>query len=85
MINTFHFQSSHVHEVASVHLQGGKPKPYKTVKKTIDFCEKSPFKSVSYCPFHFVVLTKTRIGSENVAKKQGIYIGNFDAYEYYHC
>ena len=30
---------------------GGKPTSYKTVKKTIDFQEKDPFKSV--CRFHY--------------------------------
>ena len=33
--------------------EGGEPSSYKTVKKTIDFCEKGPFTSVNYCRFLF--------------------------------
>ena len=58
------------------HHTRGKPTSYKTVKKAIIFCEKGLFKSVSYYRFHFVVLTKTRIGSDNVARNKAFIFTN---------
>ena len=51
---------------------------YVRVKKTINFCEMGPFKSVSCCRFRF----PNRCSDKNqdklrvCSKKQGIYIGN---------
>ena len=58
------------------HNTRGKLTSYKTVKKTIISCEKGLFKSVSYYRFHFVVLTKTRIGSDNVARNKAFIFTN---------
>ena len=74
-----------------VEIQGGKPTSYKTVKKTIEFCEKGPFKSVSCCRFPFQKKKKKKKKKKKrkikkkqdrlrqCSKKQDIYIGKHDA------
>ena len=40
------------------------------MQKTISYSEKHPFKLVSAVDYNFVTLTKTRIGSENLARNK---------------
>ena len=55
---------------------------YKTVKKTIDFCEKHPLKSDSLFIIIFVVLMKNRKSSENVPRMKVLKICKLDVLPY---
>ena len=50
---------------------GRKPTSYQTMEKSIDFCEKGPFKLVSCIIFHFVVLTEINNVYMNFYQKPG--------------
>ena len=47
---------------------------YKTVKKTVGFCKKSPFKLVNCCCFPFCCFDKSQDRLRECSMKQGIYI-----------
>ena len=70
-------------KIMLVNNSRGEPMSYKMMKKTIDFCKKTPFKLVKCCCFPLICSDKNQ--AQWTSKNRGIYIGKLDSKPYYHC